>query len=139
MTDVQLNLTNGLIDLSQEPTTHSIMYYGGPYFETEGVDGITTLATYSLNGMPAMIAFEYEQGRVFLTGPHPEWEEDSFRDGCVWDNYLEEGDSEWNLCKEISLWLASVVTTNDESINLVVIGGIGVIALVLVLIWFIRK
>jgi glutamine amidotransferase-like uncharacterized protein len=139
MTDVQMNISNGLIDLSQEPTTHSIMYYGGPYFETEGVEGIITIATYSYNDMSAMIAFEYGQGRVFLTGPHPEWEEDSFRDGCVWDNYLEEGDTEWNLCKEISLWLVSVEKTNQEPINLVLIGSIGALALALVLIWFIRK
>lgn len=99
MTNIRMNTSNDLIDLSQEPTSHSIMYYGGPYFETEGVNGITTLATYSFNGMPAMIAFEHVQGRVFLTGPHPEWEEDNFRDGCVWDNYLEEDGSEWYLVR----------------------------------------
>jgi len=139
MTDVLMNVSNELIDFSQEPATHSIMYYGGPFFETEGVDGITTLATYSSNGMPAMIAFEYGQGKVFLTGPHPEWEEDSFRDGSLWDNQLEEAGSEWNLCKEISIWLASIESANTEPVNLVLIVSIGVLALVLFLIWFSRR
>ena len=140
MTDVLMNVSNGLIDFSQEPTTHSIMYYGGPYFETEGVDGVTTLATYSSNGMPAMIAFEYEQGRVFLTGPHPEWEEDSFRDGCVWDNHLEEDGSEWELCKAVSLWLAPTKTTTQQPVYPALIAGIGIVALVAFsYIWFKRK
>ncbi|MHA1950419.1 MAG: BPL-N domain-containing protein [Candidatus Thorarchaeota archaeon] len=68
MTDVQINTTNGLIDLSLELSNQSIMYYGGPYFETEGIEGITTLGTYSYNEMSAMIAFEHMNGRVFLTG-----------------------------------------------------------------------
>lgn len=138
MTDVRMNTTNGLISLSQEPASHSIMYYGGPYFEMEGVEGVTTIATYAFNDMPAMIAFEYGDGRVFLTGLHPEWEEDSFRDGCIWDNGLEDDGSEWNLCKEVSLWLIS----SDEPIRsvpttafLLFVGvstGIAIVASVLV-------
>jgi glutamine amidotransferase-like uncharacterized protein len=139
MTDVQMNTSNGLIDLSQEPSNHSIMYYGGPYFETAGMENITTLATYSYNGMPAMIAFEYEQGRVFLSGPHPEWEEDSFRDGSIWDNYLEEDGSEWELCKGVSLWLVNVIATTQEPFNPVLIVTIGIAALVIVLARFSRK
>ncbi|MHA2117635.1 MAG: BPL-N domain-containing protein [Candidatus Thorarchaeota archaeon] len=144
MTDVQINTTNELIDLSQEPSNHSIMYYGGPYFETEGMEGITTLATYSYNGMPAMIAFEYGEGngRVFLTGPHPEWEEDSYRDGSLWDNNLDENGSEWELCKTVSLWLASVTDEpsgpspdSDLTLTIILIVGIGVIALVVLSIW----
>jgi hypothetical protein len=120
------------------------MYYGGPYFETEGMEGITTLATYSYNGMPAMIAFEYGEGngRVFLTGPHPEWEEDSYRDGSLWDNNLDENGSEWELCKTVSLWLASVTDEpsgpspdSDLTLTIILIVGIGVIALVVLSIW----
>ncbi|MFW9789209.1 MAG: hypothetical protein ACFFE1_16170, partial [Candidatus Thorarchaeota archaeon] len=77
----------------------------------------------------------------FLTGPHPEWEEDSFRDGSVWDNYLEDNGSEWELCKDVSLWLASVtVSTTQESIYPVLITGIAIAALVtLSFIWFKQK
>ncbi|MHA1904779.1 MAG: BPL-N domain-containing protein [Candidatus Thorarchaeota archaeon] len=133
MTDVLINTTNELIDLSQEPSNHSIMYYGGPYFETEGIAGITTLATYSHNDMPAMIAFEYENGRVFLTGPHPEWEEDSYRDGSIWDNILVENGSEWGLCKKIALWLASVnnlpTGPSPDSYLIIAMASIGIIAI----------
>ena len=134
MTDVELNKSNGLIDLSQESSNYNIMYYGGPYFETNGLDGITTLATYSYNDEPAMIAFEYLEGRVFLTGPHPEWEEDSFRDGSVWDNYLEDDGSEWELCERISLWLASTNSSPGEELPLIpmLIGSGCIIALVVI-------
>jgi len=133
MTDVQINTTNGLIDLSLEPSNHSIMYYGGPYFETEGMEGITTIATYSFNELPAMIAFEHVNGRVFLTGPHPEWEEDSFRDGCIWDNYLEENGSDWELCKKIALWLASgndaPTSPSPDSFLIILMASIGIIGI----------
>jgi glutamine amidotransferase-like uncharacterized protein len=138
MTDVQINTTNGLIDLSLEPSNHSIMYYGGPYFETEGMVGITTIATYSYNEVPAMIAFEHVNGRVFLTGPHPEWEEDSFRDGCIWDNYLEENGSEWELCKKIALWLASdndaPTSPSPDSFLIIVMASIGIIGIAVLIV-----
>ena len=93
--------------------------------------------------MPAMIAFEYVNGRVFLTGPHPEWEEDSFRDGSVWDNILEENGSEWELCKKISLWLASVngMSTNasPDSYLIILMSSIGVIALVVMVVRLYRR
>jgi glutamine amidotransferase-like uncharacterized protein len=145
MTGVSLNMTNGLISFSEEPENHSIMYYGGPYFETDGVDGVTTVATYAYNDMPAMIAFEHGSGRVFLTGPHPEWEEDSFRDGCLWDNALDDDGSEWELCKQVSLWLSSSGGTTSEGspFNLVLILGIttgfSVIVLVVVKSWRSRR
>ncbi|TFF94579.1 hypothetical protein EU546_04705 [Candidatus Thorarchaeota archaeon] len=136
MTDVRLNTTNGLISFSEEPENHSIMYYGGPYFETEGIEGIATIATYAYNDLPAMIAFEHGNGRVFLTGPHPEWEEDSFRDGCIWDNVLDDDGSDWDLCKQVSLWLSSSngTTGGDSLFSTVLILGIaaGFCAIVLV-------
>lgn len=142
MTDVRINITNGIIDLSEEPSMHSIMYYGGPYFETEGTEGITTIASYCYNDMPAMIAFEYEEGRVFLTGPHPEWDEDSSRDRCTWEWNLDDDGSEWELCKTVSLWLASInggSTGPSSDLNLQVIiilmAGIGVIALAAAVLW----
>jgi glutamine amidotransferase-like uncharacterized protein len=132
MTDVLINTTNDLVDLSQEPSVHSIMYYGGPYFETDGVANVTTIATYSFNDMPAMIAFEYLNGRVFLTGPHPEWEEDSFRDGSIWDNNLDENGSEWELCKKVSLWLAAgspqPTTSSFNPFLMIVVSSIGIVA-----------
>ena len=49
------------------------------------------------------------QGRVFLTGPHPEWEEDSDRDGVdyvqpsVADRFDDQG-SDWDLMRNAARW-----------------------------------
>ena len=58
-----------------------------------------------------MIALEYEEGRVFLSGPHPEWEEDSDRDGQAWPDGFDDDGSEWNMMLAVSLWL----TESDSS------------------------
>jgi len=62
-----------------------------------------------------MIAFEYEEGRVFLSGPHPEWEEGSNRDGCTWENFFDDQGSEWDLMLKISLWLTEGFTTSTTT------------------------
>jgi hypothetical protein len=106
------------------------------------------LATYAANNESAMIAFEYEDGRVFLSGPHPEWEEDSDRDNVVgWDIAFDDFGSEWDMMIKVSLWLlensgsettSPTSTTPEEPFNLdsiVIFGGIslGVIIVALVL------
>jgi len=115
----RINLNKGIDgpDLSGEPDSHTVMYYGGPYFETSGTDGVTTLATYDVNGEPAIIAYEYEQGRIALSGPHVEWEEDADRDGVAWENVYDDDGSEWNMMLQISLWLSenSYETTTTTS------------------------
>jgi hypothetical protein len=64
------------------------------------------LATYAENDESAMIAFEYDDGRVFLSGPHPEWEEDSARDNSIgWDAVFDDFGSEWPMMLKVSLWL----------------------------------
>ncbi len=106
MTVINLNKgTEGPV-LSGEPDTHAVMYYGGPYFETTGTDGVLTLAKYDVNDEAAIIAYEYGQGRIALSGPHVEWEEDSDRDEVVWENAFDDEGSEWNMMLEISLWIS---------------------------------
>jgi glutamine amidotransferase-like uncharacterized protein len=105
MCEISVNHSLDIIDFSGEPFTHSVMYYGGPYFESESQDGVHTLATFSVNGKSAMIAFEYNSGRVFLSGPHPEWEEDSQRDNSIWENEFDDQGSEWDMMMKVSLWL----------------------------------
>ncbi|MBY8997948.1 MAG: hypothetical protein KGD60_09460 [Candidatus Thorarchaeota archaeon] len=160
MTEIIINQTSPLIDLSGEPVNHTVMYFGGPWFDIAGKEGIHSLATYAANNESAMIAFEYEDGRVFLSGPHPEAEEDSDRDNVVgWDNAFDDFGSEWDMMLKVSLWLlensgsettsptnnsgserTSPTSTNpEEPFNLnpiVIIGGIsfGTIIIALVLI-----
>ncbi len=137
MTEIIINRTSPLIDLSGEPANHTVMYYGGPWFEITDQEDIHSLATYSANNESAMIAFEYEDGRVFLSGPHPEWEEDSQRDNSSWEDVFDDRGSEWDMMLKVSLWLLEVhlsgttsptTTGSGNSFDLntiLVIGGIG--------------
>jgi len=106
MTRINLNKAIDGPDISKEPDSHTVMYYGGPYFETSGTEGVITIATYDVNDEPAIIAYEYEQGRIVLSGPHVEWEEDADRDGVAWENVYDDEGSEWNMMLQISLWLS---------------------------------
>jgi glutamine amidotransferase-like uncharacterized protein len=114
---IELNHDSVSVDLSGEPLNHTVMYYGGPYFEFLDEEQIDVLATFSINDKPAMVTCEYGNGRVFLSGPHPEWEEDSQRDNCIWDNELEDYGSEWNMMLKVSRWLVwkndTHTTTSD--------------------------
>ncbi|MFW9801650.1 MAG: BPL-N domain-containing protein [Candidatus Thorarchaeota archaeon] len=106
MTRINLNKAVTGPDLSGEPDSHTVMYYGGPYFETAGTDGVNVIATYEVNGEPAIISYEYGQGRIVLSGPHVEWEEDADRDGVVWENVYDDEGSEWDMMLQIGLWLS---------------------------------
>lgn len=152
MTEIIINQTSPLIDLSGEPMNHSVLYFGGPWFDIAGIEGIHSLATYAANNESAMIAFEYEDGRVFLSGPHPEAEEDSDRDNVVgWDNVFDDFGSEWDMMLKVSLWLlensgsetTSPTNTNPEeplSLDLIVIiGGVSLGAIIVVLVLLNRR
>ncbi|MFW9888577.1 MAG: BPL-N domain-containing protein [Candidatus Thorarchaeota archaeon] len=106
MTRINLNKAVTGMDLSGEPDSHTLMYYGGPYFETAGTDGVNVIATYDVNDEPAIISYEYGQGRVVLSGPHVEWEEDADRDGVAWDNLYNDEGSEWDMMLQIGFWLS---------------------------------
>ncbi|MGQ9459719.1 MAG: BPL-N domain-containing protein [Candidatus Bathyarchaeaceae archaeon] len=91
---------------AHEPEYEWILYYGGAeYFAYEGAD-VTVLGRYTVNDQnPAIVAFEYGLGRVFLIGPHPEIEEDSMRDGTGWGEWLDDRGSDWPLMYEAFKWL----------------------------------
>ena len=152
MTEIVINQTSPLIDLSGEPANHTIQYFGGPYFDIAGKEGIHSLATYAANDESAMIAFEYEDGRVFLSGPHPEWEEDSDRDNSVgWDAAFDDFGSEWDMMLKVSLWLlensgsettSSATTTPDGLLStdmIVIIGAVSLGAIIVVLVLLKRR
>jgi glutamine amidotransferase-like uncharacterized protein len=91
---------------THEPEYEWILYYGGPeFFAYEGTE-VTVLGRYTVNGQnPAIVAFEYGVGRVFLIGPHPEIEEDDTRDGVEWGDWLDDHGSDWPLIYEAFKWL----------------------------------
>lgn len=97
-------------------TPQSILYYWGPVLKPEpGI--VTILGTYNAVNQPAMVAFEYGAGRVFLIGTHPEIEEDDYRDqidfpdttinGMFYPgkNSLSDSGSDWPLMKNGVKWL----------------------------------
>lgn len=98
-----------IIDTTHPITCHEedsswIMYCYGPQLEPDVGSQVNTLGDYSLVGTPAMVAFEYGEGRVFCIGAHPEFEEDSERDGVeVSDSYEDRG-SDWPLMKNAVRW-----------------------------------
>jgi hypothetical protein len=53
-----------------------------------------------------MLAYEFGQGRVFLTGVHTEFEEGSDRDNVLWDNTMHDPESEWPLMRNAVRWLS---------------------------------
>ena len=92
-------------DLSQESNSYDIFYESSGYFEADDWTGITPICSYTDSGLPCMITFEYSSGRVFLSSPHPEYEEGTMRDGTEgWDT-MTDPDSEWDFMLKICQWL----------------------------------
>jgi len=61
--------TNNLAD------TAWILFYNAPYFEPAENSDVEIIGNYDITGKAALVACKYGLGRVFITGPHPEWEE----------------------------------------------------------------
>jgi glutamine amidotransferase-like uncharacterized protein len=110
LTEMTVNLNSTGPMLSDLPENYTTMFWNSAYFEKDDMSDIIPIMSYPLNGLPAMIAFKYEHGTVFLSSPHPEYEEGDNRDATDnWD-YLDDPDSEWDLMHRVSRWLI------DESI-----------------------
>jgi glutamine amidotransferase-like uncharacterized protein len=61
-----------------------------------------------------MVAFEYGEGKVFLSGPHPEIEVVSERDGSGrFDELADEG-SEWPVLLAVVKWMVGEATALSQ-------------------------
>ncbi|NIQ39600.1 MAG: hypothetical protein GTN81_13560 [Proteobacteria bacterium] len=101
----RINLSGGMHPITAgEPPSLMSMYYGAPWFSIPPGAKIDTLATYDVNGEPAMVAYPYGKGRVFLSGVHTEFEEGNDRDGVLWDDALHDPESEWPLMLAAVKW-----------------------------------
>lgn len=99
-------------------TPQWILYSWGPVLKPKTSE-ITVLGKYDAVDQPAILAFNYGKGRVFLTGTHPEIEEDSDRDGVVLadtvingiaylgDDKFDDRGSDWDLMKNATFWCLS--------------------------------
>lgn len=96
-----------LSNYKKVPYSEDIIYLGGPYFTADAGASVSVLATYSYNGQPGIVSFQYGSGRVVLSGPHPEIEEDSNRDGVTisGEETMNDNGSDWELSGHILNWL----------------------------------
>lgn len=102
-----------LLNYKKVPYTEDIIYLGGPYFTADSGAAVDVLATYTYNGEPAIVAFQYGSGRVVLSGPHPEIEEDSDRDGVTikGEDTMNDNGSDWELAGHMLNWLTYSVNS----------------------------
>ncbi|MCK4256675.1 hypothetical protein KAX35_07285, partial [candidate division WOR-3 bacterium] len=114
---VKVNIADSNHPITQsEQDTMWILYYWGPIFIPNEDAEVSILGRYDRGDYPALIAFNYGRGRVFITGPHPEIEEDSDRDGVVFvdtvigdvtyrsEDELDDRGSDWELMRKATLW-----------------------------------
>lgn len=101
---------------ASEPEYEWILYYGGPELHAYEGEKVDVLAAYDCNDQPAIVAFNYGCGRVFLSGPHPEIEEDSDRDGVSWGDWLDDQGSDWPLLYQAVKWLVLREDINDDGV-----------------------
>jgi glutamine amidotransferase-like uncharacterized protein len=89
---------------SDGPAFMSVLYYWGPYLTPDTDFEYDLICTYDVTGLKAMVAFDHGKGKVFLTGAHPEFEEDSDRDGVNFCDDLDDDGSDWNFMKRAAHW-----------------------------------
>ena len=102
------------------PTKMTMYYQGGCYLVPDNGSSINVLGSYNATGEPAIAICEYGQGRVFISGPHPEIEEDDDRDGISFYE-LEDGiwdpESDWPLLRDAVKWLGKIDNESLSSLN----------------------
>lgn len=139
MMKMNVNRESAGPDLSNEPDSYSTLFWESKYYYSNNKMGIIPIMLYPHNNEAAMIAFKYGTGTVFLCYPHPEYEENSDRDGSSAFDHLDDPDSEWGLLLKVSLWLVEDSPTNlwaPIGISLAIIipiAGVGVGVLVVLI------
>ena len=87
-----------------QPDRFAALYYWGPALVPDAGATVSILGRYEVGDQPAMVAFEYGAGRVFIIGVHPEIEEDSDRDSVAFGDDLDDEGSEWVIMKAALEW-----------------------------------
>jgi glutamine amidotransferase-like uncharacterized protein len=120
MTTMHINQSSTGPVLSECPENVTTLYYASQYFIPEFGTSVQVIATYDCNEKAGMIAFSYGYGTVFLSSPHPEYEENSDRDGTTFVDYLNDPESEWDLLLRVSRWLVLASPVNFGLLPMVV-------------------
>ena len=107
------------IDLSGLPDTLTMMQWEGIQFipDEDHNSELINVSYWGDTDRRAQIAYKYGNGCVFLSGCHPELEEDSDRDGSDYFDHHEDPETDWPLMLPVSKWLVQASTWDNESIN----------------------
>jgi len=101
----KLNIVEATHPITQStPDTAWILYCYGPLFVVDTDAQVSVLGRYEIGNRPAMAAYGFGLGRVFIIGTHPEFEEDSERDDVEWGDTFDDEGSVWELMRKAALW-----------------------------------
>jgi hypothetical protein len=116
-----ININNDCeeIDLSDLPDTLTMMQWEGVQFipDEDFTSELINVSFWGDTESRSQIAYKYGHGCVFLSGCHPELEEDSDRDGSDYFDHHEDPESDWPLMLPVSKWMVEASTWDNESIN----------------------
>jgi glutamine amidotransferase-like uncharacterized protein len=123
MTTMNINLNHEANAF--EPAQRDVLYYGEPYFVAHPGQEMQVFATYIVpsnpvaHGKPGIIGFNYGNGRIVLSGPHPEIEEDSSRDGNSFGEELSDGPdgSDWPFIWTAVDWMLKEPITQPPGVT----------------------
>jgi len=104
MVELEMNLNNHPITKLLPHSKMWMLYANGPSFQSLGSNTASTIATYVNSGLPAIVAFQYGQGRVFLSGVNPEFEEGNARDSVNFEQELFDPETEWGMMRNVVEW-----------------------------------
>lgn len=135
LTTMSVNTTCSGPDLSEIPESFETLFWGSSYFIPDDRFEYIPLARYSEGDGPGMIAFEYQSGNVFLSSPHPEYEEGSMRDDTTEFDEYSDPDTEWNFLLQIAIWQfdSSITHSIDTEFPLLEISIISVVGISVVI------
>ncbi len=155
MTNLTINTECTGPDLSDMPENMSVLFRTGRYILPNEGQEVICIANYSHSNLPAMVAAEYGDGNLFISSPHFEFEEDSDRDGTDYFDSYEDPDSEWPFMLKIATWLVESSPTVCNLTEwpttpppsgylippeaLVIGGGLGVVAVVVIAVYLRRR
>ena len=108
ITFTKLNINTSSSIAQTHPDSMWLLYYNSPYFELDNNAEAEVIARYTIGNYPAFVSTTYGEGRVFLTGPHPEFEEDSDRDGNSYFDGFDDRGSDWNFMKSATEWCLKI-------------------------------
>lgn len=85
------------------PDSMYVLYNNNPYFLPD--DPSCRVALFSESGQCGFAGCDHGQGRVFVMGPMPQFEEDSDRDGVDVFDILDDRGSDWPFMQNVSSWI----------------------------------